>query len=135
MVVGVMQFEVIVPWSQSLKDKRRVVRSLRDRLHREHLVSVAEVGGLGEHRRALLGMAIVSNSARHASMIMDRTLAKVRALHDAELGTVSREVLHAGAIEWRSTDDDPESIGRIWTDEEILQAEREAAAEAEAGER
>ena len=44
MVVGILQFELLVPGATSLKDKRRVVKSVKDRLHREHLVSVAEVG-------------------------------------------------------------------------------------------
>ena len=43
MIVGVMQVEIAIDWSQSLKDKRRVVKSLRDTLHRHHMVSVSEV--------------------------------------------------------------------------------------------
>ena len=43
MVVGILQIEVSIDGSTSLKDKRRVVSSLKDRLHREHQVSVAEV--------------------------------------------------------------------------------------------
>ncbi|HIB63657.1 MAG TPA: DUF503 family protein, partial [Phycisphaerales bacterium] len=39
MIVGVMQVEIAIDWSQSLKDKRRVVKSLRDTLHHHHMVS------------------------------------------------------------------------------------------------
>lgn len=130
MVIGILQFEVLVPWSESLKDKRRVVRSLKDRLHREHMVSVAEVGALDQHRRALLGLAVVTGDARYASTVIDRVLAKVRALHDAELGAVSREVLHGSALEWRGSQDEP-GPGQVWTDDELREAEQRAAAESE----
>ena len=55
MVVGVLQVKLTIDWASSLKDKRRVVSSLKDRLHREHQVSVAEVGSLDSHRVAVLG--------------------------------------------------------------------------------
>ncbi|HBS29932.1 MAG TPA: hypothetical protein DEB06_10910 [Phycisphaerales bacterium] len=126
MVIGILQFEVIVPWSQSLKDKRRVVRSLKDRLHREHQVSVAEVGALDQHRVALLGLAVVGTDARRAGAVMDRVLAKVRALHDASLGSVSRDILHASALEWRGGADADPGAGDapVWTDAELRDAER-----------
>src|SRR5258707_366794 len=58
MMVGILQFELLIRGSESLKDKRRVIRSLKDRLHREHLVSVAEVGLLDNPRAARLGLAL-----------------------------------------------------------------------------
>ncbi len=47
--VGILQFELLIRQRRSLKDKRRVVRSVRDRLHREHLVSVAETACLARN--------------------------------------------------------------------------------------
>ena len=65
MIVGVLQLESAVPDAMSLKDKRRVVKSLKDRIAHGRNVSVAEVGALDEHRRAILGMAMVSNDSRY----------------------------------------------------------------------
>ena len=56
----------------SLKDKRRVVLSLKDRIRNGHNVSVAEVGGLDEHRRAVLGVAMVSNDLRYVQGALDK---------------------------------------------------------------
>ena len=61
MVVGVLQLELSVGDAMSLKDKRRVVKSLKDRIAHAHNVSIAEVGALDEHRRAILGLAMVAN--------------------------------------------------------------------------
>ena len=98
MFIGVMQIELVVPGAVSLKDKRRVVKSLKDRLHREHLVSVAEVGALEHHRLALLGVSAVSNSASHASAVLDRVERKARSLGDAEVRWASRDVVTESSI-------------------------------------
>jgi uncharacterized protein YlxP (DUF503 family) len=61
MTVGVLQLELNVGDAMSLKDKRRVVLSLKDRIAHAHNVSIAEVGALDEHRRAISGIALVAN--------------------------------------------------------------------------
>ena len=104
MVIGVLQFELLVPASQSLKDKRRVVKSLKDRLHREHLVSVAEIAALDHHRLAVMGLCVVSNSVTYANSVLDAVLNKIRALHDARLGEVHREVLSGDSLSGEGAD-------------------------------
>lgn len=94
MVLAVLQFELLIPGAVSLKDKRRVVSSVKDRLHREHQVSVAEVGLLDTPRAARLALALVSNDGLHAAQCLDRITVQLRALHDAELGDCAREILH-----------------------------------------
>lgn len=66
MFVGVLQAELSIPGAFSLKEKRHVLRSLLDRLRREHAVSAAEVGDQDVWNRAVIGVAFVSNDARHA---------------------------------------------------------------------
>jgi len=61
MTVGVLQLELSIGDAMSLKDKRRVVLSLKDRIAHSHNVSIAEVGALDEHRRAIIGIAMVAN--------------------------------------------------------------------------
>lgn len=78
MVIGILQVELTIDGAQSLKDKRRVVASLKDRLHREHQVSVAEVGTQDVHRTATLGMALVSTDVPHCQSVLDGILNKLR---------------------------------------------------------
>jgi uncharacterized protein YlxP (DUF503 family) len=127
MVIGVLQFELQIPHGESLKDKRRVVKSLKDRLHREHLVSIAEVGALESLRTARLGLAVVSGDARRASEVLDRVLAKVRTVHDARLGAVRREMIHGAAEEG---DGEGDGVGAS-ADEAWLAEERRMMDEAE----
>jgi uncharacterized protein YlxP (DUF503 family) len=114
MHVGILQFELVVPGSTSLKDKRRVVKSLKDRLHRAHLVSVAEVGALEHHRLALMGVAMVSNSTAHIESTFDRILEKVRALGIAHLGEVSREIVSGDVGSGAAGED----ASPLWTEDE-----------------
>src|SRR4051812_27476727 len=93
MVVGILQFELLIHGAESLKDKRRVVLSVKDKLHREHQVSVAEVGLQDVMSAARLGLALVGSDGKHVGQVLDQITAKLRKLTDAELGDVSREVL------------------------------------------
>ncbi len=92
MVVGILQFELLIPGATSLKDKRRVVRSVKDRLHREHQVAVAEVGSQQMLNVAVLGLASVSSDGARVGRTLDSIVAKMRCLREAELGGTKRRV-------------------------------------------
>ena len=96
MIIATLQFELIIRHSDCLKDKRRVVNSVKERLQRKFRVAVAEVGALEHHRLALLGLAAVSNCPRHGSHILDRVINDLRHEREAELGEVARHII-AGA--------------------------------------
>lgn len=94
MVVGVMQVEIAIDWSQSLKDKRRVVRSLKDALHRHHMVSVAEIEDQDILNRATLGVALAGASGGAIGATLDRVLGRIRSAPDCEVTGTSRRLLH-----------------------------------------
>ncbi len=94
MIIGILQFELLLRGATSLKDKRSVVSSLKDRLHREHQASVAEVALQDRIGVARLGLAVVGSDGKHIGQTLDRITLKLRALHDAQLGDTRREVLH-----------------------------------------
>ena len=77
MVIGILHLELAIDGATSLKDKRSIVKSLKDRLHREHQVAVAEVDTLDVHTVATLGIAMVSNDVQHAQSVLDKIQAKV----------------------------------------------------------
>lgn len=116
MYIGVLQFELTIPHSESLKDKRRVVKSLKDRLHREHLISIAEVGSLDEHRTAMLAASVVAREAPRASAVLDAVVEKIRSMHDARLGSVSRHLIHESEL--LGGQDGPDPDDPAWADEE-----------------
>ncbi len=65
-VIGVLTLELIVEESHSLKEKRNVVKGLKDRLRSRFNVAVAEIGGHGTWQRAVVAAVTVSNERPHA---------------------------------------------------------------------
>lgn len=97
MVIGVLQFELLIHGAESLKDKRRVVNSVKDRFHREHLVSIAEVASLDNPSVAILGLALVGREGKHVGEVLDKLTSRLRQLPDAELGDTSRQILYGAS--------------------------------------
>jgi uncharacterized protein YlxP (DUF503 family) len=85
MHVGVLQLELSIPDADSLKDKRRVVLSLKDRIAHGHNVSIAEVGALDEHRRSVIGIAMVSNDRRYVEGGLSKLVDFVRSVGNVVL--------------------------------------------------
>ena len=81
MVVGVCTVELWIPESQSLKDKRQVLHSLKDRLRGKFNLSVAEVDGLDLWQKAVLGMACVANDGSHVEQVLEQALNEIGRAH------------------------------------------------------
>ncbi len=67
MIVGRLNLVLNIPSARSLKDKRRVVKSLITRLQNRHNASVAEVGENDKWQIVRLGAAVVSNRGNHVN--------------------------------------------------------------------
>ena len=80
MVVGVSIFELHIPESRSLKHKRKVNKSLVDRVHRRFRVSIAETDHHDLHQRAEVSIAAIARSPTDGQRLMD----SIRDLIDAE---------------------------------------------------
>jgi hypothetical protein len=93
MHVGVLQLELSIADAMSLKDKRRVILSLKDRIAHGRNVSIAEVGALDEHRRSILGVAMVSNDARYVEGALSKLVDFVRAVPQVSLMDYQIEML------------------------------------------
>jgi uncharacterized protein len=65
MPIGLLTLEIYIPEAHSLKDKRQVLRSLKDRLRRKFNVAVAELDGEGSWQRSVVGVVSLSNNAGH----------------------------------------------------------------------
>jgi uncharacterized protein YlxP (DUF503 family) len=93
MHIGVLQVEISIPDAMSLKDKRQVVKSLKDRIAHGHNVSIAEVGALDEHRRSIIGMAMVSNDKRYVEGALSKLVDFIRMVPQASLIDYQIELL------------------------------------------
>ncbi len=74
MKVAVCRLTLRLHDNRSLKGKRQVVRALIDRLRHRFDGSVAEVGDQNHLKSALIGIALVSEEARHASEMVDSVI-------------------------------------------------------------
>ena len=70
MHVGVAAVRFRVDGSRSLKEKRQVVRRIKDQVRQRFNVAIAEVGELDDRRTAEIGFTCISNDARHAMSIL-----------------------------------------------------------------
>jgi len=93
MFVGVLQVQLGVPDAHSLKDKRRVVKSVLERLRRTFDVAASEVADLDVWNRAGIGIAVVSNDKRHAESRLQKVLNALENESDAMVLGSQIEVL------------------------------------------
>ncbi|MBC7325088.1 MAG: DUF503 domain-containing protein, partial [Moorella sp. (in: Bacteria)] len=70
MVIGVSTATLRIAGARSLKDKRRVLKSILARLHNRFNVAVAEVGDHYNYRQAEVGIACISTAGSHADQIL-----------------------------------------------------------------
>jgi len=96
MYVGVGRVVLQVPGARSLKDRRRVVKSFKDRVRAKLPVSIAEVGDMEHIQVATLGFAVVSNEPARCDEILAATVGMARVLPDAVLADVRTEVIPVG---------------------------------------
>lgn len=84
MKVGSLRVRLLIRESRSLKDKRQVVRSIKDRLRNGFNVSVAEVEAQDHRQLVVLGFAMVSNEAAHVRGAFEQIVAALRSHPIAE---------------------------------------------------
>jgi uncharacterized protein YlxP (DUF503 family) len=97
MTIGVARITLYLDSSFSLKDKRRVVRSLTQRVQSQFNAAIAEVEDLNDQRVATLGVVCVSNSAPHADEMLAKVVAFVeRNVEEGVLGEIETELIPYG---------------------------------------
>ena len=93
MVVGILQLRLMIREAQSLKDKRRIIKSLRDRIRNRFNVSVSEVDSLDLRQQAVLGIALATNDRVFADQVLAKVVDLVRATPGAVLVDYETEIL------------------------------------------
>jgi len=92
-VVGVLKVELFIGEADSLKDKRRVLKSLLDRLKKRFNIAAAEVGNQDVWQRSTLGITCVSNDAAHIQKIMATVVRFIENQGNLQVIDYSTEVL------------------------------------------
>ena len=74
MPIGLLTLEIYIPEAHSLKDKRQVLRSLKDRLRGKFNVAVAELEGQDSWQRSVVGVVSLSNNNSHLEQSLRNVL-------------------------------------------------------------
>ena len=93
MVIGLLQASLSIPEARSLKDKRSVLRSLKDRIHNRFNVSVAEIDGQDLWRRSALGVAVAGTDGRHLQSVLSSVVKFIEGSPGASIIDYRTEVL------------------------------------------
>lgn len=96
MFVGVARIVLQIPGARSLKDRRRVVKGLKDRARAKLPVTIAEIGDLERHQMATLGVAVVSNDSARCSEVLLLVASLAGSARDALVADVATEIVSFG---------------------------------------
>ena len=102
-IVGVARVELHLPEARSLKDKRRVVKGLMERLHRKHRISIAETAHHDLLQRAELVLAVVARGEHEDDRLLEELRGESEWQGEAMLTSVEPELFaslaHATGID------------------------------------
>ncbi|MDP2897697.1 MAG: DUF503 domain-containing protein [bacterium] len=85
MTIGVLEIEMRIPGVSSLKGKRMVVKSLKDRIRNKFNVSVSEVSHHSSWQSCLLGIAHVSTARSFTNRVLSEVLNFIQSCREIEL--------------------------------------------------
>ncbi|MBW1900478.1 MAG: DUF503 domain-containing protein [Deltaproteobacteria bacterium] len=94
MVVGTLKIEFYLAGNRSLKGKRKVVRSMVDRVKSRFNMSIAEVGSNDKWQKIELGISAVGNDRRHIDSSLNHVLGFLDALCLAEIVNTEVEIIN-----------------------------------------
>ena len=94
MVVGTLKIEFHLAENRSLKGKRKVVRSMVDRVKSRFNMSIAEVGSNDKWQKIELGISAVGNDRRHIDSSLNHVLGFLESLCLAEIVNTEVEIIN-----------------------------------------
>ena len=94
MVVGSLKIEFRLTDNRSLKGKRKVVRSMVDKVKSRFNASIAEVGSNDKWQKIELGISAVGNDRRHIDSSLNHILSFLESLYLAEIVHTEMEILN-----------------------------------------
>lgn len=85
MFVGICRIELFLHGNDSLKGKRRILKSIKEKVRNNFNVSISEVGSNDKWQTAEIGVAVISSEKRHLNSILNKVVDFIDAMHTAEM--------------------------------------------------
>lgn len=93
MTIGIIKVELSLFDSHSLKEKRAILKSLKDRIRRKFNVSIAELEGHDKWQRAVLGVVNIGTDNRIVNSVLSKVIELIKSTHSVELIDYNMELL------------------------------------------
>ena len=93
MPIGLLTFELHIPYAQSLKDKRMVLRKFKDRIRSKFNVSVAELEHQDLWQRSVIGVVAISSDQTNLEQLLESVERESESILDGDLVSSQREYL------------------------------------------
>jgi hypothetical protein len=94
MVVGVAKLSLRLPGNKSLKGKRKVIKSIRERLRQRFNLAVAETDAQDLWQTAELGLVAIGNQSGYIDSKLDKAINFIENMQIAEIVDIQRELIH-----------------------------------------
>ncbi len=94
MLIGTLRVEFYIPDNRSLKGKRKIVKSMVDKVRHRFNVSIAEIGSNDNWQKIELGISLVGNDRRHIDSFLNKILSYLESLYLAQLVSSRMEIIH-----------------------------------------
>ena len=94
MLVGTLRIEIYLHDNHSLKGKRKIVRSMVDKVKHKFNVAIAEIGSNDKWQKIELGVSAVGNDRRHIDASLNNVLTFLDSLYLAEIGDSKTEIFN-----------------------------------------
>lgn len=93
MFIGVLKVSLYLSEPQSLKDKRRIIKSLTEKLKNKFNLAVAETGNLDSWNSCELGIVCISNEAAHSDRMIASAISFIESQGTVELTDIETEII------------------------------------------
>ena len=93
MHIGILQFTIEIPHAGSLKDKRSVIKSMKDRLRQRHNISIAEIDDHESWNVGTLGVVMVGTDVSYVNGALDKIVDALDEWRDATLDDHQIEII------------------------------------------
>ncbi|MBC2580990.1 DUF503 domain-containing protein [Clostridium sp. DJ247] len=93
MIIGTSKIHLFANWVHSLKEKRRIVKSIVNKVQHRYNVSIAEIENQDLHQSIVIGIACVTTDKKHADNIIQNVVRFIEETTEAELQNVETELL------------------------------------------
>ncbi len=92
MIIGTLTITLYLHASESLKDKRQIIKSLIETIRQKFNVSIAEVDALDKWQVAIIGAACIANDTQHVNRVLDKLLDTIENNPLVDMGEVEMEI-------------------------------------------